>query len=167
MTLTQEHTAQAAANPRDLITPQEFAGVVATVLDNNTGMAADVAERIVAEALAFVAACAQFPGSRLKPSRVVDEGWHALILHTGVYARLCRSMHRFVHHVPERPDVTRHDPGALARTMERITQAGYPVDVRLWLPPTDETLPVAATCEHSPPGPEGTCSGDCSNTGPN
>ncbi len=166
MTVLQEHVAQEVTSPRDLIGEKQFAGVVATVLDNNEGMAADVAERIVAQALAFVAACAAFPGERLRPSRVVDEGWHALILHTGVYAALCRSLHRFVHHVPERPDVTRHAPGALAHTMDRIRDAGYEVDVRLWLPPGDETISVTATCEHSEPPPAG-CGADCSNTGPN
>lgn len=167
MTIAQEHAAPGVSSARDLITPDAFADIVATVLDNNHGTAADVAERITAEALKFVAACARFPGERLRPSRVVDEGWHALILHTGVYAGLCRSLHRFVHHVPERPETTRHDSNALAQTMSRITDAGYEVDVRLWLPPTDETIPVAAGCEHSEPGGEGTCSGDCSNSGPN
>ncbi|WP_274919447.1 glycine-rich domain-containing protein [Streptomyces sp. WZ-12] len=166
MTVLQEQTAQEVSSARDLIASEAFTGVVATVLDNNTDMDRDVAERIVNEALKFVAACSQFPGERLRPSRVVDEGWHALILHTGVYAGLCRSLHRFVHHVPERPDTSRHDPGALRRTMARITDAGYAVDVRLWLPPTDGTIPVAATCEHSEPPPAG-CGADCSNTGPN
>ncbi|WP_275462043.1 glycine-rich domain-containing protein [Streptomyces noursei] len=166
MTITQEHAAPSAANPRGLVTDEEFTGIVATVLDNNTDMSPDTAARITAEALKFVAACAAFPDEHLRPSRVVDEGWHALILHTAPYARLCRSLHRFVHHVPERPDAGRHEPGALRRTMECIAAAGYEVDVTLWLPPTDETIPVAAGCEHSEPPPAG-CGGDCSNTGPN
>ncbi|GAA3664659.1 hypothetical protein GCM10022420_049820 [Streptomyces iranensis] len=37
----------------------------------------------------------------------------------------------------------------------------------LWPAPTDRSIPVAAGCEHSEPGGEGTCAGDCSNTGPN
>lgn len=167
MTITQEHTAAPEVkSTRMLITPAAFAGVIATVQDNNEGMAADVAERIVDEALKFVVACAAFPGEHLRPSRVVDEGWHALILHTTVYAGLCRSLHRFVHHVPERPDLTRHDPGALKRTMDRIVDAGYEVDLRMWLAPDDRTIPVAAGCEHSEPPPAG-CGAECSNTGPN
>ncbi|UQA97485.1 glycine-rich domain-containing protein [Streptomyces halobius] len=167
MTITEEHTTGREVNSaRDLITPDEFAGVVATVQANNPDMEHDVAERITEEALKFVATAAGFPGEPLRLSRVVDEGWHALILHTGVYARLCRSLHRFIHHIPERPDATRHDPSALHRTMHRITDAGFAVDVTLWLPPTDETIPVAATCEHSEPPPAG-CGADCSNTGPN
>lgn len=167
MTVTQEHiAAPEVKSARDLITPEAFTGVVATVQENNPGMELDVAERIVVEALAFVAACTRFPDDRLQPSRVVDEGWHALILHTSVYARLCRDLHRFVHHVPERPDQARYDRFALARTQARITEAGYDVDVRLWLSPSDNTIPVAAGCEHSEPPPAG-CGADCSNTGPN
>ena len=95
---------------------------------------------------------------------MVDEGWRSLILHTGVYAGLCRALHRFVHHVPERPDLSWHDPHALDRTMDRIVDAGYTVDLRLWLPPADDSIPVAASCEHSEPPPAG-CGADCSNTG--
>ncbi|SHL60752.1 hypothetical protein SAMN05216268_105238 [Streptomyces yunnanensis] len=166
MTVLQDQTAPEVSSARGLLAPEAFPGVVDTILDNNPGMERDVAEQIVAEALKFVAACARFPGERLRPSRVVDEGWHALILHTGVYAGLCRSLHRFVHHVPERPDTTRHSPGALARTQEAIKAAGYEPDPLMWTGPADGTIPVAATCEHSEPPPAG-CGADCSNTGPN
>lgn len=69
---------------------------------------AAVAERITAEALKFVATCAQFTGEGLRPSRVVDEGWHGLILRTAPYAWLCRRLSHFVHHRPERRDPTRY-----------------------------------------------------------
>lgn len=163
---TAQETAPVVAEARDLITPEEFAGVASTVQRNNPGMELHRAEEITAEALKFVAACAASPTSGLKPSRTVDEGWHALILHTVVYARLCKKVGLFIHHVPEAPDVTRHDPDALTRTMNAITAAGYDVDVTLWKPPTDRTIPVAASCEHSEPAPAG-CGFDCSNTGPN
>ncbi|MEE4598201.1 hypothetical protein V2J94_41270 [Streptomyces sp. DSM 41524] len=143
------------------------AGVIRTVLDNNPGMDPDMAERIVDEAVKFTAACAKFPDARLRPSRVVDEGWHALILHTRVYSELCDGLGRFVHHMPEPPDPSRHNAGELTRTQEMIARAGFTVDDALWLAPTDQTIPVAASCQHSPPGPNGSCSGDCSNTGPN
>lgn len=153
-------------DPRGLINKAEFALVAGVVQRNNGGMTLDTAEKITAEALAFVAACSEFPERRLKPSRTVDEGWHALILCTTVYARLCGRLGMFVHHVPEPPDVTRHGPGALARTMYAISDAGYPVNTALWMPPTDQSIPVAASCEHSEPPPAG-CGADCSNTGPN
>lgn len=151
-----------ATSTRDLISAEAFEGVVATVLDNNKDMDQAVAERIVDEALKFVATCAKFRGRGLRPSRIVDEGWHALILHTGVYARLCQALGRFVHHVPERPDPSRHNATELEHTKASIREAGYTVDEMLWLAPTDETIPVAADCEHTPSN----C-GSCMDGGPN
>lgn len=151
---------------RALITEEEFAGVVATVLDNNRGMEQATAERVTTEALKFVATCVRFPSLRLRPSRIVDEGWHALILHTRLYASLCQSRGGFVHHVPERPDPSRHSPKELERTQAAIVEAGYEVDLTLWLAPTDTSIPVAADCEHSEGG-EGGCSGTCFDGGPN
>ncbi|MEV8418172.1 hypothetical protein AB0P45_31920 [Streptomyces niveus] len=83
-------TAQAPVtrDVRDLLTAEELASVTATVQVNNPGMDPDLAKRIVLEAVKFEAACAASPALRLVPSRVVDEGWHALILHTRIKAHL-------------------------------------------------------------------------------
>ncbi|MFE0875334.1 hypothetical protein ACFW4X_10700 [Streptomyces smyrnaeus] len=167
--MSVEHAERAAAETgaRHLVPDDQFAAVTRTVRTNNPGMTVEIAERIVAEALAFVAACS-LPHSRgLRPSRTVDEGWHALILHTKVYEALCAQLGCFVHHVPEPPDPSRHDVGELDRTQQAIAAAGYRTDPLLWLPPTDATIPVAADCEHGPPGEEGTCTDSCSSSGPN
>ncbi|WP_370251706.1 hypothetical protein [Streptomyces sp. V4I8] len=84
--------------------------------DADGGRGRLVAERISAEALAFVATCARFSGEGLRPSRVVDEGWHGLILHPAPYARLCRRLGWFAHHRPEQRDPNRHNTGELERT---------------------------------------------------
>ncbi|MEK8172247.1 hypothetical protein NKH77_32090 [Streptomyces sp. M19] len=138
-----------------LLHSDERAAVARTVRDNNPGMSQEMAERIVDEATKFVAVCAKNPHERLRPSRVVDEGWHALILHTALYTDFCRIFGRFVHHTPESPDPARHDPDALTRTQEHIVASGFTVDDALWLAPTDETIPVAASCSHGPGSPEG------------
>lgn len=70
---------------RDLIGPAAYLSVAGTVQDNNPGMDGAMAQRIADEGLKFVATCAATPDAPLAPSRVVDEGWHALILHTKVY----------------------------------------------------------------------------------
>lgn len=165
MSITTE--APVTRDARGLLTAKELEAVTATVQLNNPGMALSVAESIVLEALKFEAACAFNPGARLKPSRVVDEGWHALILHTRIKARLATVLGLFVHHVPEAPDTGRHDPNALARSQAAIEAAGYIPQPAMWVGPSDTSIPVAASCEHSPAPPEGTCNGDCSNTGPN
>ncbi|MGW0735109.1 glycine-rich domain-containing protein [Streptomyces sp. NPDC002851] len=156
---------------RDLLTTDAFEGVVATVIDNNPGMAEAMAARIVTEALKFVDAAAKFPTVKITPSQVVDEGWHALILHTGPYAKVCARLGQFVHHWPERPDPKRHDPDALTRTVALIEQAGHSADVELWTGPTRALVPMAAQCSHTPKpggcGPinPGKCASHCSGGG--
>ncbi|WP_039939136.1 hypothetical protein [Streptomyces himastatinicus] len=131
-----------------LLERPQRAEVIGTVLRNNPGMDEATAGRIVDEAVKFVAAVAG--ASRpLAQSRVVDEGRHALILHTRTCRQLCERLGAFVHHVPETPDPQRRDPEALTRTRQRIAEAGFPVDDALWLVPTDQSIPVAASCQHS------------------
>lgn len=139
------------ALPRMLITDAQFASVRGTVMDANPDMSEEMASRIVDEGLKFVAACATNPGLGLAPSRIVDEGWHALILHTALYAELCKSLGgRFVHHFPGY-DPTNYDPPILDRTRETIAALGWEADPQLWGPPSDETLAsVAAKCQHAP-----------------
>lgn len=138
---------------RMLITDQQFASVRGTVMDANPDMAEEMAGRIVDEGLKFVAACATNPGLGLAPSRIVDEGWHALILHTQMYAELCERLGgegAFVHHSPGY-DPTSYDPPILDRTRETIAALGWEADAELWGPPSDETLvSVAAKCQHAP-----------------
>ncbi|WP_411113426.1 glycine-rich domain-containing protein [Streptomyces sp. 029-5] len=153
---------------RALLTPAAFGGVVATVIDNNPDMKRATAERIVTEALKFVDAAAQFPTAKITPSNVVDEGWHALILHTNLYEKLCHRLGRFVHHWPERPDAERHDEHALTRTATVIEKAGHTVDSELWTGPARALVPVAANCSHTPvpggcgPINPGNCASHCS-----
>jgi hypothetical protein len=138
------------AFPRLLITDQQFSSCRGTVLDANPDMPEEMAGRIVEEALKFVAACAKNPTTGLAPSRIVDEGWHALILHTAMYAELCEDLGSFVHHYPGY-DPTNYDPPILDRTREKIAELGWEADPELWGPPSDETLvSVAATCQHAP-----------------
>lgn len=110
----------------------------------------DMAGRIVDEGLKFVAAYARFPGVGLAPSRIVDEGWHALIRHTALYADLCKRFGMFVHHYPGY-DPTHYDPPVLDRTRAMIGECGYSADPELWGPPTGKALvSVAARCRHAP-----------------
>lgn len=138
------------ALPRMLITDAQFASCRKTVMDGNPAMAEEMAGRIVEEGLKFVVACAAYPTEGLAPSRIVDEGWHALILHTAMYAELCEDLGGFVHHYPGW-DPTNYDPEILHRTRRLIAQCGYVADTELWSPPSDQTLvSVAAQCQHAP-----------------
>lgn len=135
---------------RSLLAADQFEGVAATVRDNNPGMSEGVAVRIVNEALKYVDAVTQSSTVCTSPSRVVDEGWHALILHTKLYADLCARLGGFVHHYPERPDAERFDADVLTRTVATIEQAGHTVDQELWTGPTEALVSVTAKCSHTP-----------------
>ncbi|MGC7102740.1 glycine-rich domain-containing protein [Amycolatopsis lurida] len=96
-----------------------------------------LAERIVDQALAFLAACARNTGAPLAPSELVDLGWHTFILHTRDYADFCdRIAGRFLHHVPAEvsdPEASGESAHAtLVRTVAAIERAGYAVDPALW-----------------------------------
>ncbi|MEX0171775.1 glycine-rich domain-containing protein [Streptomyces sp. LMG1-1-1.1] len=149
---------------RSLLSDAEFTGVMRTVLDDNPDWDTDKASRAVVEALKFVSAAALFPQVPISPTSEVDEGWHALILHTHLYATLCSSLGRTVHHYPERPEAARRDPAVLTRTMALIEQAGYTPDPGLWVGRREALVGVA---RHTPmPGGCGPINpGNCASGG--
>ncbi|MGW4850127.1 glycine-rich domain-containing protein [Streptomyces sp. NPDC004288] len=134
---------------RALLGEEYLDGATRTVLDDNPGMAPELAERIVLEAGKFVVAASLFPTARIAPTDEVDKGWHALILHTLRYATLCSSLGRTVHHYPERPDAARRDPDVITRTVALIEQAGHTPDTELW---TGRVGELVGVIRHTPPG---------------
>ncbi|GIG61165.1 hypothetical protein Lfu02_55370 [Longispora fulva] len=89
------------------------------------------AERIVDQALGFVATCAANPGAALSPSVEVDMGWHAFLVHTRAYADFCTEVAgRFIHHEPT--DETDAKSGGIMRTVKAMRAAGFAVDDELW-----------------------------------
>ncbi|WP_327305326.1 hypothetical protein OG730_18865 [Streptomyces sp. NBC_01298] len=128
-----------------------FAIAVRTVERANPHLPEGMAERIVREAVKFVTAAARnrTPGLALRPSRLVDEGWHALLTDTRTYGNLCRLLGRFVHHVPETPATKKHDTATVARTLKAIREAGDEPDEYLWTVEAQSALLVSADCMHS------------------
>ncbi|MFH8404754.1 glycine-rich domain-containing protein [Streptomyces sp. NPDC018019] len=137
---------------RVLLPASEFLAVRETIAAGNHGMPGLTAERILVQPLAFVATAARYRSAAIAPSRVVDEGWHALILHTKPYAALCDRLGGFVHHYPQPPDPRRQRQTVIDRTTALIAEAGFVVDGELWRTPAEELVPVAADCGHTPPG---------------
>ncbi|MFJ2780933.1 MULTISPECIES: hypothetical protein [unclassified Kitasatospora] len=137
----------------DLLTPEEFEGVAATVRDSNPGMEHHLSRRIVAEALAFLSTVAKCPRVGIAPSPAVDEGWHALVLDTLLYARLCTGLGGFIHHRPERPEEATYDATVSGRTLAAMAGCGYAADLSLWVGPEDGGVIVAAKAWHSPQPP--------------
>ncbi|MFF7610761.1 glycine-rich domain-containing protein [Streptomyces lavendulae] len=118
------------------------------VVRDNEGVEEALAARIVDEALKFVATAATATGRHLRPSKLVDMGWHALILHTEMYRGVCAAAGRFVDHRPEGPETLRRDADTLDRTMDAIREAGYEPDTYLWGPLADTEI-QAGDCMHT------------------
>lgn len=90
------------------------------------------AERIMADSLAFLKACADHPRAALSPSKAVDIGWHTFILHTREYAEFCqRVAGRFIQHRPTGPGETER-PETLERTVAAMKASGMMVHHTLW-----------------------------------
>ncbi|WP_371644768.1 MULTISPECIES: hypothetical protein [unclassified Streptomyces] len=133
---------------RHLLSDEGFARVARLVVRDNDGVDEVLAERIVDEAIKFVVTAATATGRQLRPSKTVDMGWHALILHTEMYRQLCASVARFVDHRPEGPETLKRDADTLDRTMEAIREAGYEPDAYLWGVLADAEI-HAGDCMHS------------------
>ncbi|MEV8639432.1 hypothetical protein AB0395_48065, partial [Streptosporangium sp. NPDC051023] len=76
-------------DPRALINPALFDRLVARIRVDHPEHAG-IAEPIMEQALAFLAACAANPGIGLGPSELVDIGWHTFLMYTADYAAFCQ-----------------------------------------------------------------------------
>ncbi|MFW5418444.1 hypothetical protein J0910_17685 [Nocardiopsis sp. CNT-189] len=147
----------APARGRDLIDPVLFDRLAADVCRDH-GHPAELSERIVDQALAFLAACAG-TAEPIGPSALVDLGWHAFILRTEAYRAFCeRVADRMIDHCPIDPDAT-HASGAethalLERSIAAVRATGLHYDPALWA--------CAASCDDSDKGGPGSGTGNCS-----
>ncbi|WP_424188608.1 glycine-rich domain-containing protein [Actinokineospora sp. G85] len=129
-------TALKRQTSRTLISDELHARLAARIVEDH-GHSPALADRILDQALAFLAACAANAERPLAPSELVDVGWHTFILHTREYAAFCeRLAGRFIHHVPTgESDLAGHGDLAratLVRTVEAIERLGLVVDKDLW-----------------------------------
>ncbi|MFI9029938.1 hypothetical protein [Streptomyces sp. NPDC053560] len=89
-----------------------------------------MADRVLTNALALLATRVEDPKAHLVPSRPVEQGWQALVLHTEVYADLCSRMGGgFIHHSPLQ---TVPPQRLLTYTANRIAGCGHHIDYDLW-----------------------------------
>jgi len=114
------------------------------------------AARGVGQMLAFLAACA-YSEKPLSPSPLVDDFWHAFLLHTKAYREFCEeNFGRFLDHQPGYLDPEEHGGGKVlrARTVDAITLAGYEIHLEFW-PELDlaECSQCHANCSDSPNHP--------------
>ncbi|WP_254707927.1 glycine-rich domain-containing protein [Streptomyces lunaelactis] len=119
------------ATGRRLVDSELFERLV-TFLEFEEDMDRSRAERVMDQALAFIDMAGHRTDVPLSPSRKVDPGWHAFILHSHEYADFChRRFGAFLHHNPLKGQRLR-DGAAIKRTVRAIEEMGYVVDHELW-----------------------------------
>lgn len=132
----------------------EMRGIlVANMIHKFPEMTPDFAHRGVSQMLAFLAAGAR-SSEPVSPSPVVDDFWHAFLLHTKTYREFCANqLGKFIDHQPGYLDKEEHGGGKAlrARTVEAITNAGYAIDLDFW-PELDiaDCSQCHANCHNSP-----------------
>ncbi|MFI0982605.1 glycine-rich domain-containing protein [Streptomyces sp. NPDC021093] len=150
MTTAQKHL---GTDPRTLIKADLRAVLVSNMRDKFPDLTEEKADRGVGQMLAFVAASAH-SDKPLSPSPLVDDFWHAFLLHTRAYQDFCEEMFgAFVHHQPGFLDREEHGGGKelRARTVDAVTLAGYELDHEFW-PELDlaSCTQCHANCHDSP-----------------
>jgi hypothetical protein len=130
--MTATTIATARKTGRSLV-DDELLDRLVTFLVNEEQMTRCHAILIMDQALAFLGTLAQYVGAPLSPSKKVDPGWHAFVLHTREYDDWCqRVAGRFIHHNPFKDTIAPRDGVAVARTVEAMAAAGYAIDPDLW-----------------------------------
>ncbi|MFC5663745.1 hypothetical protein ACFP3U_12205 [Kitasatospora misakiensis] len=139
-----------APEPGVLLSEIEWSRVVRTILSDHPDLAPDTAERILAEALAYLWTVSQHRDKPLAPSPAVDAGWHALILNTEIYAVLCEKFGGFIQHYPQTPEETAYDASTVGLTVATMAGCGVAADKELWAGPEGIPLGPGAQTWHSP-----------------
>lgn len=124
---------------QSLVSADLFSRLAARIRTEHPNLPADMPDRIVDQALAFLGTCATATRP-IGPSELVDIGWHAFILYTVEYRQFCEEIAgRFIEHMPDdQPDdrpakpVPPSLPVTLADTVAAIRDAGYALDADLW-----------------------------------
>ncbi|HEX5407925.1 MAG TPA: hypothetical protein VFX16_37135 [Pseudonocardiaceae bacterium] len=119
---------------RSLIADELFTRLSERIATDHPDIDRGLAERIMDQASAFLAAVGSRAGEKLSPSKLVDIGWHTFILYTREYADYCeRVAGGFIHHEPhDTPGAAGDTTCSVARTLAAISAAGYVPDAELW-----------------------------------
>lgn len=120
---------------RDLIDENLWSRITYRIAKDED-MTLGLAERILDQALAFLALCAekQETDVRYSPSATVDIGWHTFILYTREYLAFCNEIAGgYIHHEPSDIPGMTYPRGQIGRTVEALIARGFYVDKPLWL----------------------------------
>lgn len=142
-----------ATDARTLLSADLLETLVSNMRVKFPQMSEEYAHRGIGQMLAFLAAGAH-SDTPLSPSPLVDDFWHAFLLHTKAYQEFCANrLGTFVHHQPGFLDKNEHGGGKAlrVRSMDAIAAAGFLVDTEFW-PELDlaQCSQCHANCHNSP-----------------
>ncbi|GHB40535.1 hypothetical protein GCM10010347_07700 [Streptomyces cirratus] len=114
---------------RDLVSPELFEKV-SEFCSEEYGHELSAARRIVDQALAFLKVMGDTRAFDMSPSDAVDPGWHSFVLHTQAYAAWCDEQFGFF--LGHEPKATVRTRPLIGSVVDRVKEAGFYVDDRLW-----------------------------------
>lgn len=76
----------------------------------------------------FLLVCGTDRSRRFCPSQVIDEMWHAFMLHSRSYFSFCDLIGGYIHHEPS----ATHDPVAYLNTLKSLQKAFGQIDEKYW-----------------------------------
>ncbi|MEV7684435.1 hypothetical protein [Streptomyces bungoensis] len=136
----------------DVLVPEDVHNRLARyILREHPEFTVEFAGRLVVAAAEFQAASAIFPHVRMAPSKLVDIGWHAWLMHTVDREALLPRIGGVVHHVPD--DDGDQDPAAAEirrNTLRALRSAGFASDEELWPAENGKCSQCHAGCTDSP-----------------
>ncbi|MBP2471178.1 hypothetical protein JOF53_000050 [Crossiella equi] len=110
-----------------------------------------LAERILAQTVAFLITCARNPGLPLGPAPMVDKGWHTFLTDTVPYRAFCQAHNGdYINHIPHLPGEDQEGPLVLRTTIQAIRDAGFTLDEQLWNAEGVDCNQCYAGCSNSP-----------------
>ncbi len=149
--LDRKETTQASNLPnKSLINEQTWEKLVGYMVKEKD-MERSLAERIMDQALGFLKLISVTPGRTFCPSKTVDIGWHAFLMHTRDYTAFCNEINgQYIHHEPTPVEIVVARTGGVTETVRAMKANGIFVDEVLWT----KTADCDGSCDAN-----GTCGG--------
>jgi hypothetical protein len=117
---------------KSLISDQVWERLVSYIAKEKD-MERPIAERIMDQTLGFLKLIALSPGRTFCPSKMVDIGWHAFLMHTREYFEFCERVNgQYIHHDPTEVLVVVARTGGVTETVRAMKANSITVDEMLW-----------------------------------
>jgi hypothetical protein len=117
---------------KNLISEQTWEKLIGYIVKDND-LDRSLAERILDQALGFLMVVSLNPGRTFCPSKMVDIGWHAFLMHTRDYIAFCNKVNgQYIHHEPTAVEIVVPQTGGVIETVRAMKANSIVVDEELW-----------------------------------